>query len=105
MSISAEALGRAVRDARESRGLSRREITEQAGIGKTALFDLEHGNPGVRFNTLVAVLDLLGLDLELSAGASAPSAVKTAPPAARKPEPPEPEPVLSSADPLPDHLL
>jgi transcriptional regulator with XRE-family HTH domain len=94
MSITAQQLGRMVRETREARGLSRREATEQAGIGKTALYDLEHGNPGVRWNTLVAVLDLLGLHLELTGSASHAA-----------PDKPEPDPVPEYLESLPDHLL
>jgi len=94
MSITATQLGQTVRETREARGLSRREVTEQAGIGKTALYDLEHGNPGVRWNTLVAVLDLLDLHLDLTESAvPAPAS------------PPEPIETQSTIDPLPDYLL
>lgn len=108
MSISAQDLGVAVREARETLGLSRREVTEQSGIGKTALYDLEHGNPGVRLNTLIAALDSLGLDLTLcQRGASrdsrtAPSRSAPPPHPARR-TPPARE--AAPADPLPDHLL
>lgn len=102
MSISAQDLGVAVREAREQQGLSRRDVTEQSGIGKTALYDLEHGNPGVRLNTLVAVLDLLGLDLALSGRPRPPAAhTRAAPP---RPDPP-PSPHAAPSDPLPEHLL
>jgi transcriptional regulator with XRE-family HTH domain len=94
MSITAQQLGQIVRETREAQGLSRREVTEQAGIGKTALYDLEHGNPGVRWNTLIAVLDLLGLHLGLTGSASQPA-----------PDRPEPEPVPEYLESLPDHLL
>jgi transcriptional regulator with XRE-family HTH domain len=54
-----------MRAAREAIGLSRNQLADQAGVGKTALFDLEHGNPGVRLNTLLAVLQVLGMSLRL----------------------------------------
>lgn len=65
MSIPPGELGERVRAAREARGLSQKQLADQAGIGKTAMFDLEHGNPGVRLNTLMSVLDILGMSLNL----------------------------------------
>ncbi len=103
MSIPPAELGARIRSAREERGLSQKQLADRAGIGKTAMFDLEHGNPGVRLNTLMAVLDILGLSLRLDTpdaletletlSAGGHSAEPHAPP-------PPPEP-----DALPSHLL
>lgn len=65
MSFSPADLGETIRQAREARNWSQKELADRAGIGKTAMFDLEHGNPGVRLNTLLAVLHMLEMDLEL----------------------------------------
>jgi y4mF family transcriptional regulator len=94
MSIPPGELGTRVRTAREARGLSQKQLADLAGIGKTAMFDLEHGNPGVRLNTLMAVLDILGMSLRLDALDSLDAAPAT------HAQPLEPE-----SDSLPSHLL
>lgn len=92
MSVSSVELGERVKSAREERGLSQKQLADLAGIGKTAMFDLEHGNPGVRFNTLLAVLDVLGLSLQLATPDTA--------------APAEPKgPATLEPEALPDHLL
>jgi transcriptional regulator with XRE-family HTH domain len=68
MSITPSELAEHIRTARRARGWTLKECADRAGIGKTAMFDLEHGNPGVRLNTLLAVLDQLGLSLQLAGG-------------------------------------
>jgi hypothetical protein len=55
------------------------------------MFDLEHGNSGIRLRTLLAVLEVLELDLQFI-GAAAPAVPRVT----------EPEP---SNDELPDRLL
>lgn len=92
MSVSPVELGERVKAAREARGLSQKQLADLAGIGKTAMFDLEHGNPGVRLNTLTAVLDVLGLSLTLVT----PDVVSPVAPV---------DPVPLEAEALPDHLL
>jgi len=93
MSIPPAELGTRVRAAREARGLSQKQLADLAGIGKTAMFDLEHGNPGVRLNTLMAVLDILGMSLRLEDLDTLDAAPATSYPS-------EPE-----SDSLPSHLL
>ncbi len=111
MSFSPSDLCDPIREARKTRNLSQKELADLAGIGKTAMFDLEHGNPGVRLNTLLAVLQELGMDLELilpetsgqTAPAKAPATPASVPTPAPSPEPvPAPSPVTES---LPEHLL
>ena len=89
MSITPEELAGQIRVARKARGLTLKQLADQAGIGKTAMFDLEHGNPGVRLNTLIAVLDQLDMHITLEGVPTLPT----------QPEllPPDPE--------LPSHLL
>ena len=65
MSFSTTDLADRVRRAREARGLTQKQLADLAGIGKTAIFDLEHGNPGVRLSTLLAVFAVLGLELSM----------------------------------------
>jgi HTH-type transcriptional regulator/antitoxin HipB len=50
---------------RKASGLSREALADLAGIGKTALFDIEHGKTTVRFETLRRVLDALNITIRL----------------------------------------
>lgn len=90
MSITPDLLAERIRRAREARGLSQKQLADLAGIGKTAMFDLEHGNPGVRMNTLLAVLDILGIALRLDEANALPA---------------ETHADLTAPEDLPDHLL
>ncbi len=95
MSFSPQDTGTRIREAREARGLTQKQLADLAGIGKTAMFDLEHGNPGVRLNTLLSVLHILHLDLQL-----------VDPEALVDPAPlPPPPPQAEAAEDLPDFLL
>lgn len=100
MSFSPQDLAEQIRSARKDRGLSLKQLADLAGIGKTAMFDLEHGNPGVRLNTLLAVLAQLDMDLELIKPETGKTGILTesAPTASDTP----PAPIPQS---LPDHLL
>lgn len=95
MSIAPGDLGHRIRTAREARGLSQKQLADLAGIGKTAMFDLEHGNPGVRLNTLLAVLHILDISLNLDT----PESLNPTPPT-----PPATDPGPAPDD-LPAHLL
>ncbi|MCC5846685.1 MAG: helix-turn-helix transcriptional regulator [Verrucomicrobia bacterium] len=92
MNFSPTQLGERIKTAREARGLSQKQLADLAGIGKTAMFDLEHGNPGVRLNTLMAVMDVLGMTFRIDDV----EAVSATPQA-------ETPPLLT--DDLPDYLL
>ena len=50
---------------RKASGLSRVELAELAGIGKTALFDIEHGKATVRFETIRRLLNALNITVYL----------------------------------------
>jgi len=45
--------------------LSQIDLADLAGIGKTALFDIEHGKTTVRFETLARVLKALNITIRL----------------------------------------
>lgn len=49
---------------RKQSGLSRIELARLAGIGKTALFELENGKSTVRLDILMKVLSALNIELE-----------------------------------------
>ena len=42
-------------------GLSQAELAKLAGVGKTVVFDIEHGKESVRFDTLKKVLTALNI--------------------------------------------
>jgi len=58
-------IAEAVRLHRKKAGLSQKQLADLAGVGKTAVFDIENGKQTVRFNTLVKVLDALNIKMKL----------------------------------------
>jgi HTH-type transcriptional regulator / antitoxin HipB len=58
-------IGRTVRFHREAAGLTRQALSELAGVGTTALYDIEHGRDSVKLRTLLRVLEALNIDLHL----------------------------------------
>lgn len=54
-----------VRDHRRLSGLTQAELARLAGVGKTVVFDIEHGKESVQFDTLKKVLDVLNIKLVL----------------------------------------
>lgn len=55
----------AVRLHRKEAGLSQKQLADLAGVGKTAVFDIEKGKESVRLDTLVKVLDALNIKMTL----------------------------------------
>lgn len=49
---------------RKQSGLSQKELATLAGIGKTAVFDIEKGKETVQLNTLLKVLDILNIQIK-----------------------------------------
>lgn len=49
---------------RKHSGLSQRDLAKVAGIGKTALFDIEKGKETVQLNTLLKVLEVLNIKMK-----------------------------------------
>ena len=54
-----------VRHHRRLSGLSQAELAKLAGVGKTVVFDIEHGKESVQFDTLKKVLAALNIKLSL----------------------------------------
>jgi HTH-type transcriptional regulator / antitoxin HipB len=48
---------------RKRAGLSRNQLAELAGIGKTAIYDIEHGKESVRLDTLIKILNTLNIKI------------------------------------------
>ena len=54
-----------IRDHRRLSGLSQSELAKLAGVGKTVIFDIEHGKESVQFDTLKMVLAALNITVVL----------------------------------------
>lgn len=62
----AKPLGTLLKTARRKSGLSQAGLAQLAGVGKTAVFDLEHGKDTVQLDTLLKVLRVLNIRIELA---------------------------------------
>ena len=56
-------IGAMVRHYRKKQQLTLVELANKAGVGKTAVFDVEHGKCSVQLQTLVKILDALDIHL------------------------------------------
>jgi len=54
-----------VRQHRRLSGLSQAGLAKLAGVGKTVVFDIEHGKESIQFDTLKKVLAALNIKLSL----------------------------------------
>lgn len=59
-------LATAVRFHRKKAKLTRVALAKLTGVGKTAVFDLEHAKPTVQLDTVLKVLSALNITLKLS---------------------------------------
>ena len=50
---------------RKKSGLTQKQLADIAGVGKTAIFDVEKGKETVRLNTLLKILSALNIKLNL----------------------------------------
>lgn len=50
-----------IRYHRQQSGLSREELAKLAGVGKTVIFDIEHGKNTVQLDTLMKILNALNI--------------------------------------------
>lgn len=63
--MNSKEIGVIVRYHRKRAKLSRERLAMLAGVGKTAVFDIEHGKETVQFRTLLSVLRILNITLHL----------------------------------------
>ncbi len=56
-------IGEVVRRHRKTAGLTQPELADLAGVGKSAVFDIEKGKATVRLETLLRVLAALNIEL------------------------------------------
>ncbi|HEX5660489.1 MAG TPA: helix-turn-helix transcriptional regulator [Polyangiales bacterium] len=61
-------LGVAVRGRRRALKLNQAELANLAGVGLAFLYELEHGKPTLRIDKVLAVLNVLGLELHVRDG-------------------------------------
>ena len=59
-----EKLGQTIRLHRKASGLNQANLALLAGVGKTAVFDIEKGKASVRFDTLYRVCNALNIRFE-----------------------------------------
>ncbi|AEM71722.1 helix-turn-helix domain protein [Allomuricauda ruestringensis DSM 13258] len=59
-------LGSMVKDHRKKAGLTQLELANLAGVGKTTVFDIEKDKETVRWNNLLAVLEVLNIKVEFT---------------------------------------
>jgi len=60
-----ERLAQILRFHRKKTGLSRVDFARLAGVGKTAIFDVEHGKPTVQLDTLLKILRALNIQIKI----------------------------------------
>ena len=59
-------LSKIVRMHRKAAGLSRNQLAEYAGVGKTVIYDIEKGKRSVQMNTLQKILRVLNISIVLT---------------------------------------
>ena len=57
-------LGLMVKNHRKKAGLTQLELANLAGIGKTTVFDIEKNKETVRWSNILAVLQVLNIEVE-----------------------------------------
>ncbi|MDD4203264.1 MAG: helix-turn-helix transcriptional regulator [Candidatus Omnitrophica bacterium] len=58
-------ISKAIIKYRKIMGLSRNDFAKLAGVGKTALYDVEHGKSSIKFDTLEKILTALNIAIEI----------------------------------------
>lgn len=63
--MTATKIAEIVHYCRKQAKLSQQQLAQLAGVGKTAVFDIEKGKETVQLNTLLKVLDILNIQMQL----------------------------------------
>lgn len=63
--MTASEIGTVVKFHRKTAGLTRVDLARLAGVGKTTIFDIEHGKETVQLKSLLLVFDALGIEMRL----------------------------------------
>lgn len=64
--VESNELADIIRMHRKAAGLSRIQLAELAGVGKTVIYDIEKGKESVRLDTLQKILKVLNIKVELT---------------------------------------
>lgn len=65
-------IGRAVRERRKALGLRQPDLAAAAGVGLRFVVDLERGKATAQLDRILAVLNVLGLELQVTLRGGAP---------------------------------
>ncbi len=65
MAVIQPRFGDVIRQHRKLAGLTQSELAKVAGVGKTVVFDLEHGKESVQLDTVKKVLEVLNIQIAL----------------------------------------
>lgn len=57
-------IGEMIKHHRKKSGLSRKSLAELADVGKTAIYDIEHGKVSFRIKTLFSILNVLNIKIK-----------------------------------------
>lgn len=57
-------LGQLIIQHRKAAGLTQLQLADLAGIGKTTVFDIEKNKQSIRLDSLIAVLNVLNIDVQ-----------------------------------------
>lgn len=77
-----------IKQHRKKAALTQAQLAQLAGVGKTVIWDLEHGKESVQWDTLQKVLRVLNISIEWRS----PLLVRMNPPAVAEPAPSAPNP-------------
>ncbi|HMM58567.1 MAG TPA: helix-turn-helix transcriptional regulator [Candidatus Rifleibacterium sp.] len=69
-SQAAKKLGATIKDCRKKLGLTQTQLADLAGVSLNYVSQLENGKPKTQLDKLLAVIDVLGLELALTPGSS-----------------------------------
>ena len=59
-------IGSIIRCHRIKSDLTQKQLADLAGVGKTAVFDIEHGKESVQFDTLQKICRVLNISIKLN---------------------------------------
>lgn len=65
--MKASEIGEIVRYHRRQSKLSRQELANLAGVGKTVIYDVEKGKETIQLKSLLKILEVLNIQLKLNA--------------------------------------
>lgn len=58
-------IGKCIQFHRKQAGLSRVALAELAGVGKTVIYDVEHGKQSIRLDSLLKIAEALNISVAL----------------------------------------